>query len=169
MPQTFPVFGVISSTIVLFGTVVNEWDSTACEGENCSRAETLLVVEVMHKSSVIVIVYKNTESINVFKLLALFVVSVTNLVHTSVTSKDIFDSVVHRVVKESSEVILVRANICGISVEAFSHLEDSRTIAIFSPEVLWNLRDSVNSNSVKIEFLDDVLYPVFEIISHVII
>jgi hypothetical protein len=92
-----------------------------------------------------------------------------DLIHGFLTSKDVLDCVVHRVVEKTSEVILVRANISRISVEAFTHLENPRTFSILLPEVLGYLWDCINPNSVKFEFRHDVLDPVFEVVSNIVI
>lgn len=113
------------------------------------------------------VINKDTEGINILECSWLFLPSVADDSHALAVGEGVSDGVVHGVVKESRDVVLVVTNIPRESVEAFSHLEDSRSLSEFSPEVLRNLRDSVNTNTVKIVILDEFLDPVEELLSNV--
>lgn len=115
------------------------------------------------------VVYKNTECVNVFELRAFFVIPITNLVHALLATKYVLDCVVHGVVEKTSEILRVGANISGVSVEAFTHLENSSTFSILPPEVLGDLRNGIDSNSIKVKFRNDAFDPVFEVVSNVIV
>jgi hypothetical protein len=66
-------------------------------------------------------------------------------------------------------MLLVWTDIGWISIEAFSHLEDSCCLPIFVPEVLGYLWDCINSNSIKIEVLNELRDPALELIAHPIV
>ena len=71
------------------------------------------------------IVHKNAESVNIFEVLIICLPSASNCSHASSIHPDISDCVVHRIVEEAGDVVLVRANVSIISVEALTHLEDT--------------------------------------------
>jgi hypothetical protein len=96
-------------------------------------------------------------------------ISVLNTVHRFTTTIDILDSIVHWVVEETGDMLLIWANVSGITVEAFTHLEDSSGLAILRPEVLGNLRDGINTDSIEFIFGDKVLDPVLKITSDIIV
>ena len=48
----------------------------------------------------------------------------------------------------------------NISVKNFSDLVDSSILSVLLPEVFLNVRDGINSDSIKVEFLHCVLDPV---------
>jgi hypothetical protein len=77
------------------------------------------------------------------------------------------DSVVHRVVEKSSEDILIGTNVSRISVEALSHLENTRCGSILGPEVSRYFRNSVDTNTVETIGADEILYPVFKVLTNV--
>ena len=98
-----------------------------------------------------------------------FVVSVLDVVHALSGSKDILDGKVHWVVEETFDGTLIWSNVGWVSIEAFTHLEDTGSISILSPEIFWYLWNSVNSNSIKVEVLDEVLDPVLKEASDIVI
>jgi hypothetical protein len=73
--------------------------------------------------------------------------------------EDISDGIVHRIVEESFYVVLIVTNIGAISIEAFSHLEDTRSISVFFPEILGYFWDSINSDTIKLVGLYEVRNP----------
>jgi len=66
-------------------------------------------------------------------------------------------------------MLLVWTNVSWISVEAFSHLEDSCCLSILAPEVLWYLWDGVDSDSIEAEVADQLRNPTLELIANPIV
>ena len=58
-------------------------------------------------------------------------------------------------------MVLIGSYVCRVTVEAFSHLEHSCRFTILRPEVSWDLRDSVNPDTIKAILLNNALYPIF--------
>lgn len=113
------------------------------------------------------IVDEDSEGINIFKVFCLVGIPIADVVHRLVTAKNVADRVVHGVVKHTGDVILIRSDVCWITVEALAHLEHACRCAILTPEVLGYLGDSVDTNAIELVLSDDVFNPGFEIISNV--
>ena len=96
------------------------------------------------------IVNEDTEGINVSELLSLLDPSVGDTSHGSLGLPCVLDCVIHRIIEETSDVILIVTNVSWISIEALSHLEDACGLSEFAPEILGNLWDCVDSNTVKV-------------------
>jgi len=77
------------------------------------------------------------------------------------------NSVVHRIIKKSSEDILIGTNVGRISVEALSHLEHTRCGSILGPEASGYFRNGVDTNTVKTVGADEILYPVLKVLTNV--
>ena len=97
------------------------------------------------------VVHERAQSIDIFESSILFVVAVADIVHGLTASKDIFDSEVHWVVEQSSHIVLVIRNIAYVSIKAFTHLEYSCSLAIFRPEWLLDMRNSIDTDSIEIK------------------
>jgi len=117
---------------------------------------------VVEETSVVVVINEEAERINVVEVRPFLIIPLHELVHVVSTTEDVANGVVHRIVEESGDVILIGTDVGWISVEALSHLEDSGGRSILSPERSFNFGNSVDTDSVKVVLLDDVMYPVFE-------
>lgn len=113
------------------------------------------------------VIYEDTKDINVLEVSWLFLPPVTDNSHALFVGEGVSDWVVHGIVEEGGDVVLIVANIPGEAVEAFSHLEDSGGLTEFSPEVLGNLGDSVNTDTIQIIIWDEFLDPVQELLSNI--
>ena len=67
-PHKFSVKRIITSCKALFATIIEEGNTSSSECESQSTLEESLISITIQESSVIVIVYKNTESINIFEV-----------------------------------------------------------------------------------------------------
>ena len=121
----------------------------------------------VQESSIIMVINEDSKCVNIVELAILLVIPVGNALHALATSPGVLDCVVHGVVKNSTQMVLVGSYIGWVSIEAFSHLEYASSLSVLSPEVLWNFRNSVDSDSVKVVSLDEVLNPAFEVRSYV--
>lgn len=165
LPERLTVLGIIATTVVLLTTVVDERNTLGSEREDNSSGEVSMVAMGVKESSVVVVVNENTEGMEVLEVGMLGVVAVLNLVHGLTTAENVQDSVVHWVVEHTSNVALVGTNVCGITIEAFTHLEDTRGCTIFLPEILGNLRNSIDSDAIKIILLNYTSNPVLEVLA----
>jgi hypothetical protein len=125
-----------------------------------------MVVVLVQESGVVVVVDENSESGEILEG-TLSVISVSNLVHALLSSENILDSVVHWVVEEASEVLLVWSNIVWISVEALSHLENARGLSVLRPELSFDFWDGIDSDSIKVVLLDQVVDPGLQVLSNI--
>jgi hypothetical protein len=121
----------------------------------------------VEEAGVVMIVDEDAESINILEVLGLSAIPVADVIHRRVTAKYVTDSVVHGVVKQSSDVVLIGSNVSGIAVEALAHLENTSRCSVLTPEVLGNLGDCVDTDAIELVFCHDVLYPVLEVASDV--
>lgn len=81
LPEGLSVLWIVSTIVVLFGTVVVEWDTSSGQSEGKSRFESRIVVELVLESSVIVVVDKDTKGINILEFTVFLSKSVFDVVH----------------------------------------------------------------------------------------
>jgi len=166
LPERLSVSWVVATSVGLLRTIVVEGNTTGGKSEDEGRLELGLVVELVEETGVIVVVDEDTESIEISEVRTLLLISVLDAVHGLAATEDILDGVVHGVVEQTSDVLLVRTNVSGITVEALTHLEDTSGLAVLGPEVHGNLRDGVNTNTIERVGLHKVLDPVLELLTH---
>lgn len=121
---------------------------------------------MVQESGVVVVVDEDSESREILEG-TFSVVSVSDLVHALLSSENILDGVVHWVIEESSQVLLVWTNIVWISIEALSHLENARGLSIFRPELSFDFWDRVDSDSIKVVLLYQIVDPGLQVLSDV--
>lgn len=122
---------------------------------------------VAEETRVVVIVNKKTQNTLIIEVILLGVVAVCNLDHVLCISENIRDCVVHRVVEKGSDIVLVWTNIGWVTIEALSHLENTRCSTIFSPEIFTNFWNGINTNTIKLILGNESLNPVLEVASDV--
>ena len=168
LPERLSVLGIVATSVVLLCAVVGEGDSAGSECENLSLSQTSGVVAVsVQETSVVVIVDEHTKGVDVGEVLSLSIIATTDAIHGFVSSENVGNGVVHWVVEEGSEGSLVGSNVGGISIEALSHLENARGLAILIPEVLADFWDRVDANTIEAVLVDDSLNPVLEVLSDI--
>lgn len=111
LPERFSVVWIITTSVVLLGTVVVEWDSSCGQSESECSFEVLVIVELILESSVIVVVNENTQCIDVLEFTIFLSKSVFDVVHALSRSKDILDGEVHWVVEKAGEMVLIWTNV----------------------------------------------------------
>lgn len=122
----------------------------------------------VEEASIVMIVHEDTKSIYVFKVTLLFIKSVLDVVH-SLTTEDILNRVVHWIVEQCGQVILVWSNVGWVTVEALAHLEHASRLSVLAPEVLWNLRNGIDSNTIEAVSLYQILDPVLQLSSNPVV
>ncbi len=116
----------------------------------------------MEEASVVVIVDEEAKGIEIFEVGSLGVVALLDVAHVLTISKDVVDGVVHRVVEESRDVVLVGTHVCGVTVEALAHLEDACSLPKLSPEVFGHLGNGIDADAVETIGVNQILDPVLE-------
>lgn len=168
VPERFTVRWVVSTAVVLLGTVVNEWDTSGGEREDGRGGELLvLALMVVQETSVVVVVNEDSESVNVVEVIFFSVVARLNLAHVLSTSEHVANRVVHGVVEQTSKIVLVRSHVSGVSIEALSHLEDTGGFSILAPEIALDLGNGIDTDTVEVVLLNDALNPVLEVLTHI--
>ena len=82
MPKRLSVLWVGSSSVELFSSVVGKWNTSGGERKGHSLLESGLVVTVIvEETRIVVVIDKDTKGINIFEVLGLLVVAVTDVVH----------------------------------------------------------------------------------------
>lgn len=124
-PERLTVSGIVATTIILLRPIVDKWDTSGCHGEDDSAGESDSVSISVEETSVVVIVYEDTKGIDVAEFTVFLIEALLDGGHTFTTLPDIFDCVVHGVIEQTSQVILIRTNIVRVSIETLTHLENS--------------------------------------------
>lgn len=166
-PERLTVGRIVASAIILFRSIVDEWDTSGCHREDDSAGETNSVAISMKETCVVVIVYEETESIDVAEFTLLLVEAVLDASHALTTLPYVLDGVVHGVIEETGQGLLVRSNIGRVTVEAFAHLENTSCLTVLFPEVFGDFRNGVDADAVKVVRLDGFVDPVFKILANV--
>lgn len=82
LPERFSVVWIITTSVVLFRTIIVEWNTSSSQSESKSRFETMVIVELVLESSVVMVINEKTKSINIFEFTVFFSKSIFEVVHT---------------------------------------------------------------------------------------
>lgn len=124
-------------------------------------------MKLILESSVIVVINEDTKSIDIFEFTVLLIKSVFEVLHALSRSKNILDGEVHWIVEKTGEIVRVWTNVIWISVKAFTHLENTSSLAVLAPETFFNFWDCVDSDTIELIGIDQVLDPIFKILSNI--
>jgi len=167
LPERFSVLRVVTTSVGLLRTIVIEWNTSGGESKNKCVFEHLLVVVLVQESGIVVVIDEDTKSGWVSEFLVYLLDSSGDSLHGLGRAEDILDGVVHWIVEKTGNEVLIWTDVVRVAVEAFTHLEDSCRLSVLSPEVLWDLRNGVDSDAIELVCLHELLDPVFEILSHI--
>jgi uncharacterized membrane protein len=156
----------LTTSKALLTSVVVEGDTSGCKSISKGALKEFLVWLSIKESGVVMIVNKDTESINILEGALLFSPSLADCFHWFLVHEDVSDCVVHWVVKKTVDVVLVVTNIWVNTIEAFSHLEDSSRLAVLSPEILRYFWDCIDSDTIESVVLDEILDPGLKVASY---
>jgi len=98
LPQRLSVLWIIATSICLLTTVVVEWNTPGGERECESTLEHGDIMVWVEETSIVVIVYEDTKSVNIFEVALLLFKSILDLVHR-LAAKNVLDREVHWVVE----------------------------------------------------------------------
>lgn len=158
---------VVTTSVGLLRTIVIEWNTSGGESENKCVFEHLLIAVLVQESGIVVVIDEDTKSGWVSEFLVYLLNSSGDSLHGLVTSENILDGVVHWIVEKTGNEVLIWADVVRVSVEALSHLENTSGISILLPEVLFDFRNGIDSNTIELIGVDQVFDPVLEISSDV--
>ena len=106
------------------------------------------------------VVHERAQDVNVGKGgVVKVVVRLSNQEHRFAGAKNILNCKEHRIVEEGSHIVLIISHVVRISVEDLTHLKDTSSLTVLSPERLGHVRNCVNSDSIKIEAADSLIDP----------
>jgi hypothetical protein len=162
-PKDLTVIGVGTASEGLLTSVVEEGDTSGSKSEGKGALEESLVRLRVQEAGVVMIVHKDAESVNILEVLVVSLPSASNISHALSVHPDVTDSEVHRVVEEGGNIVLVRANVCIVSIEVFAHLEDASGLAELRPEILGDLWDGVDTDTVETILFHEILDPALEV------
>lgn len=66
-------------------------------------------------------------------------------------------------------MVLEWTDIGGVTIEALTHLENTRCLSVLTPELLGHFWDGIDSNTVELVLLDGIFNPVLELLSNPIV
>ena len=112
------------------------------------------------------VINENSQSINVRKGSSFVEEGRTNVVHRLLVVEDSLQSKIKRVIHSCIKSIMgILGDISDVTVEDLSNLIDSCILSIFFPEWLFNMRYSINANTVEVKLLNGILDPVKQSLS----
>jgi len=116
-----------------------------------------------------VVIDEDTKSIDIFEFTVLLSKSVFEVLHALSRSENILDGEVHWIVEKTGKMLRVWTNVVWISVKAFSHLENTSSLTVLAPEISFNFWDCVDSDTIELIGIDQVLNPIFKVLSDITI
>lgn len=160
---------VVTTSVGLLRSIVIEWNTSGGESKNKRVFEHLLVVVLVQESGIVVVIDEDTKSGWVSEFLVDLTNSTSDSLHGLVGTEHILNCVIHWVVEKTGQEVLIWRDVVRISVETFTHLENTSRISILLPEVWFDFRNGINSNTIELIGVDQVFDPVLEISSDVIV
>ena len=127
-----------------------------------------MVSVVVEETRIVVVVNEHSQGVDIAEFVLFLRVPAANAVfHALIVFPNVYDCVIHGVVEQASEVVLVRSNISRVSVEHLSHLEHSSRVSVLFPEIFGHFGNSVNPNSIELVGVNCLLNPVFQVASYI--
>ena len=121
---------------------------------------------VVEEAGVVVVVNEQTKGVKILESAGFSVIAGLDATHVCPSAENIVDGVVHWVVENTRDVVLVGTDVGRVTVEGFAHLEDSSRCAKFRPEVLGDLGNSVDADTVEAVGAHEILNPVLECLTN---
>jgi len=161
-PKGLSVEGILTTTVGLLVTIVDNWDTNRSNGEGEGSSEVLVAGTASEETWLIVVVDEVTGNCDVRPGSVSTIIVVLDAVHGATVLEGISKGRVESVVQDRIKRTLVAGNVWKIETEDFTNGVDTSSSAEFSPEVLGNIRDSVDSEGIKVVGLDEVSSPLKE-------
>lgn len=103
-PEWLPVVWIVGTIVLLFSTIVRDGNAWCEEHESQGRFEHRNLVIFVEESFHIVVVYKDAEYTWILVQIVVCVPLFSKFAHVLLECKHIFNSVVHRIVKNTTEM-----------------------------------------------------------------
>jgi len=100
------------------------------------------------------VVNEETKCRNIFELASFLSIPIPDVVHIFLTSKYIPNGVVHGVVEQALNMVLVITNIVWVTIEHLTHLKHAGCCGELVPILLGNFWNGINSYTIEIIFLN---------------
>ena len=112
------------------------------------------------------VINENSQCVNVREGSSFVKEGRTNVVHRLLVVEDTLQCeikwVIHGCIKS---IMSILGDISDVTVEDLSNLIDTCILSIFFPEWLFNMRYSINTNTVKVKLLNSIFNPVKQSLS----
>jgi light-regulated signal transduction histidine kinase (bacteriophytochrome) len=109
----------------LFRAIIVERNARGCQSKGECTLEALNIAVLVQEPGVIVVVDEDAESVEVSEVTSNILPSGADVIHGLTSSINVLDCIVHRVVEQAGDVILVWTNIGRVTVEDLTHLENT--------------------------------------------
>jgi len=166
-PHCLSVVGVIATSESLLATIVEEGDAASSKCKSKGALKESVVTLRVKEAGIVMVVDEDTESVNVSETPLVGGPPVGDGAHGPAVHPDVLDCVVHWVVEEGSNVVLIVTDVAVVAIEGLTHLEHARCDVELFPEVLGHMGDGVDSNAVEAILAYEVLDPVLKVLAHV--
>lgn len=157
-PEGFSTVRIITTSKVLFTSVVNDGNTNRGQSESSSSPESNMITIVVKESGIIVVINKVTQK-GLIRPGGGTTVVALQVVHGVVLLEDPTKSVEERIVQDTAHRSLVASSIRQVGVKDFTDSVNARGLGEFSPEVLGNIRNSINSETINIISIDNISDP----------
>lgn len=122
-PEWLPIEWIVATFVLLFSTIVHDWNAWCEEHEGQGRFEHSNLASVVEESFHIAVVYEDAECIWILVQKGVCIPLFSKFAHGLVVGKHIFNGVIHRIIKNATEVVLVWCHVCRVVAGNFSNLE----------------------------------------------
>jgi len=168
-PEGFSAVRIRTTAIVLFTSIINDRDTNRGQSESSSSLESNMITIVVKESGIIMVINEVTQKGFIRPGGGGARVVALQVVHGVVLLEDPTKSVEEGVVQDTADGSLVASSIRHVGVKDFTDSVDTRGLGEFSPEVLGNIRNSINSEAINVIGIDDVSNPGKKGASHEVI
>ena len=174
-PQNFSVLRIISSSKVLFGSVINDGDTDWSEGHDVTGFVVFDFVSPISTptqgTSIVVIIDEVGHVIEAFKvdILGPLIVIISDVVHVFVVEDGVSDPKEEWVIENTADWSDVRSKVPHWAIEDFSDGINSWSLGELGPEPFWHFGDGIDSQTINVVFLNQVSDPTQQSGSDVIV
>jgi len=158
-PEGFSALGIRTAAIILFTTVVNDGNTNRSQRESSSSLENSVITIEVEESSVIMVINKVAQESLIRPSGSGTSIVGLQVIHGIVLLEDPTKSVEEGIVQNTANWSLISSSIRHIRIKDFTDSVDSRSLGEFSPEVLGNIRNGIDSKTINVISVDHVSNP----------
>jgi len=167
-PEGFSVIRVITTTVGLFTSVVGNRDTNGGQSESQSGLESNVITVGVQESGVVVVIDEVTKETEIGPGTGTVVVAL-EVVHGVVSLENITSSEEIGIVQDTIDWSFISSVIRKVGVEHFTDSVDTSSGSEIAPEVLGDVWDSIDSQTVDVISGDETTDPGEEIRSHKVV